>query len=824
MFDLYNSEVVQNALDEQTLQRCEYYQSLKTVPLNDHEILIEPHQGKSIEGNTFYLLQELAKNRLYADYKLYLVLAETPQKRAHTLLKFHGMTNVQIVTFLSDEHYALLARAKFLITDDVFQPFYTKKEGQVILYTGNATPLKAVGLQHKTDYHDVNDMQLALLATDFALFPNDYTKTLLTQDFMVEDLMTAHALMGNYPRNAALTDSALREDIRAKEDLSDKQVIAYMPARRRGVDKETRAKNRQILLQTLAELDEKLTDDQVLFTHIHPFIKNTIDYKQFKHIRRFPGKYETYEFLSTADVVVTDYSNVIFDVADTGRDVVLFTYDKEDFLVARDLNLDYDQLPFKQVADTEGLLQAFECAALAGAKTASTDSALATFAQTYAPYKGQSTAAALCARVILGDTTQADGSGKSVLMEQSIPHSGKENVLIYSGDLAKNGMTAALTALLNTIDVDKRNYYLTFYSSALGENKRVLKTLPKQVKYIPVSGAMNMTKEQKAVATLFQERAYPEPIIGPLFVNTCKAAYRDEFSRNYPQCIFTHVIHFTGYNVGRIMTLSAAPCKRTIFIHNTTPLEIKDKGNQRKAVVKYAYKTYDHVALVTEAMVKANAPLIADKKRVRVVHNFMPDKKILEKSKQPITLDPQTELRIPEEEFRKVLASSAKKFITIGRFSQEKGHTRLVDAFNRVWKENPDTYLIIIGGHGEKYEPLCEYIKDQECADHVIVVKSLINPYPVLKACDYFVLSSFYEAAPIVLQEANILGLPVISTDIPGPGDFIRRIGEEGIVPNSTDGVYQGMIDMLEGRITYVPLDFDSFNAQSLAEFEALLQ
>ena len=39
-----------------------------------------------------------------------------------------------------------------------------------------------------------------------------------------------------------------------------------------------------------------------------------------------------------------------------------------------------------------------------------------------------------------------------------------------------------------------------------------------------------------------------------------------------------------------------------------------------------------------------------------------------------------------------ILASNAVKFVNIGRFSPEKGHMRLLEAFDRIHKENPDTY------------------------------------------------------------------------------------------------------------------------------------
>lgn len=45
------------------------------------------------------------------------------------------------------------------------------------------------------------------------------------------------------------------------------------------------------------------------------------------------------------------------------------------------------------------------------------------------------------------------------------------------------------------------------------------------------------------------------------------------------------------------------------------------------------------------------------------------------------------------------MQSDAKKFINIGRYSPEKGHDRLIDAFYKLWQKDNSIYLIIIGGN-----------------------------------------------------------------------------------------------------------------------------
>jgi CDP-glycerol glycerophosphotransferase len=125
---------------------------------------------------------------------------------------------------------------------------------------------------------------------------------------------------------------------------------------------------------------------------------------------------------------------------------------------------------------------------------------------------------------------------------------------------------------------------------------------------------------------------------------------------------------------------------------------------------------------------------------------------------------------------------------------------RLLDAFEQLHKEHPDTSLVILGGYGELFEKTVEKAQSLKAAADVAVIKYLSNPYALLKRCDYFVLSSFYEGLPVVITEADLVGLPCISTDIPGPHAFMNRYGGL-LVENSTEGVLDGMKKCLAGDV-----------------------
>ena len=104
----------------------------------------------------------------------------------------------------------------------------------------------------------------------------------------------------------------------------------------------------------------------------------------------------------------------------------------------------------------------------------------------------------------------------------------------------------------------------------------------------------------------------------------------------------------------------------------------------------------------------------------------------------------------------------------------------------------------------------------------VVLLRRVSNPYPIIKACDYSILSSFYEGFGLVLVEADILGKPVVSTDIPGPRDFMLAHG--GIlVENSQKGLEHGLQMLACGEVQPMSVDYQAYNQSVVKEFEQLL-
>ena len=780
----------------------DYIKYYNELPLDEKVILLESEHGKKLDGNIFYLIKYLATSPKYKDYKIYVSAMGRNLRPFRAFLKSHQITRVSLVMLASDEYMRLLASAKYLINDTSFGPYYVKKEGQIYLNTWHGTPLKALGKSDISGYHTMGNIQVNFLKSDYLLYPNEYMRDIMIKDYMLENVSTGKVVLSGYPRNEIFYDTDSRAAIRKQLNIGDKRVYVYMPTYRGSVGKGKTSKSTTYLSFYLYELEKNLGEDEILYVNLHPLAKDGINFSEFKKIKTFPQGYEVYEFLNIADVLITDYSSVFFDFAITGQKIVLFTYDEEEYLATRGMYMNIADLPFPRTYDIQGLLDALR---------SEKDYDDSEFLNTYCRYERKNASETLCDAVILGTDNDA--------IIEAMPSNNKENVLIYAGNLAPNGITTSLRSLLNTLDLSKRNYILTFRTENVSKNRQNIKTFPEEISYIPIPSDYNVTVKERIMRKLFKLRK----MSAKAFMKRCKDTSALALKQYYGDAKIDHVIQFNGYESEVILLFSAFTVNTTIFVHNNMVAEIKSKHKQRMDVLNYAYNHYDNVALVTEDMIEPTKAIAQNDKRFRIVKNTINYQNVLNKSSEDFTRSSYSKATVSFEVMRNALSSCSKKFINIGRFSPEKGQERLINAFNTYNKENPDSCLFIVGGVANPgmFEKLTAQINALNLSEKVFLVFDMPNPFSLLKECDFFILSSLHEGFGLVLAEADILGKPIVSTDIDGPRLFMKKHGG-ALVDNSEAGVLEGLKLLGSKKIAPINVDYAKYNDEVVEQFESL--
>lgn len=801
-----NSNIFTNSEKHAKFVFCKYYEKLA---VSENIIFAEAFNGDEISGNPFYLLRQLCSDPRYGKYDIYVGSVKAQVKNIRERLKFYGMDRVKVLQRHTRAYCRVIASAKYILSDVTLPTYFIKKSGQIYLNTWHGTPLKGLGRSIMDAPNSIGNAQRNFLMTDYLLSPNVYTFDILRNDYMLTNLYSGKYVLGGYPRNEILFDAAAAKELKARLGFGGKRIAVYMPTwREKPDDPDAEDPHLQKLIETLRILDEKADDDVIVLAKLHHLTAGSVNFDSYRRIRPFPGFYETYEILAMADCLITDYSSVMFDYASTGRKIVLYAYDEEEYQNTRSMYTPINTLPFVITKEPDALIREVNRMY----DYPGYDEAIHDFIE----FDGPDASKKLLDYVFFGEQSE----GMRVIEGKSY-HNNKENVIIYAGSLLKNGITAALKSLTSVIDADKRNYILLFYAGAVNRNRMTIHDFSRY-SYMPIQGERIMTYGESFCQFLYYYFSLDTKFIR----HQLKAIYEREVQRLFCGIHIDYFIHYSGYERKIMSLMINIDCKKAIYIHNNLIQEANTRDNIHVKSVEECYEKCDKLVAIREGMDKEllfSNDSVKDK--LCLAHNPIDYKSILERARMPLAFDEDTESTVSAEQLEAIIDDqSVTKFINIARFSPEKGLDRLIDAFEITNSLHKDSKLIIIGGHGVLYEQILEKAQKSVCHDDIVVIKSLSNVFPVLTKCSAFVLSSYYEGLPVTIMEALVLGKTVISTDIVGPRAFLSQ-GYGHLVAESPEAIAEGMTKFIEGTLPPAKFfDAEEFNQNAIREFEAIFE
>jgi CDP-glycerol glycerophosphotransferase len=236
----------------------------------------------------------------------------------------------RVVLTGTEEYFEALARCRHVISNDDMPDYFRKREGQVYLQTWHGTPLKRIGF-------DIGRPQFASGSAYFDRLAGDVAKwdLLLSQNpFSTPIMRRAFRYDGEicesgYPRNDVLSRGSERAaQIRDRLGLPyAKRVVLYAPTWR---DNQFYASGRYRFDLRL-DLDrawQAVGEDHVILIRGHHHLANDVpDGGRPGFVRNVTAYPDIAELFLISDVLITDYSSVMFDFATTGRPMLFFTYD-----------------------------------------------------------------------------------------------------------------------------------------------------------------------------------------------------------------------------------------------------------------------------------------------------------------------------------------------------------------------------------------------------------------------------------------------------------------------------------------------------------------
>lgn len=388
-----------------------------------------------------------------------------------------------------------------------------------------------------------------------------------------------------------------------------------------------------------------------------------------------------------------------------------------------------------------------------------------------------------------------------------------KKILFSAYSLDVGGIETALVTLLK--------YLVNDYDITLVLEKKqgvFLEDLPKEIKVITYTPSSLKFKLIRKVINFIKQLSF-------------KLKYKNKFDFS---------ADFATYSMPASFVSRTASKNNAIWIHNNYMNFYDNDINQYRKFFKslkvQEFKKIVFVSNLDKKVFIAQFPELT--KSTYVCNNLIDYKKIQKLADEKI---PNEDLKkifgedYPNINLNKISKKDAEKqskkeinaetkvpiFLNVGRHDEkQKKISRILDATEKLNK-NGFKFKVLLVGKGTNTKDYEEIIKEKKL-NNVILLGAKKNPYPYFKISDSFLLSSQFEGYPVVFVESEILGLPIITTNVSDSKKDIDGIFGQ-VVENSEKGVYRGMKNFLEKGLKTEKFDSEKFNKNIIEQIKQII-
>ncbi|AYW45237.1 CDP-glycerol glycerophosphotransferase family protein [Tetragenococcus koreensis] len=328
-------------------------------PIHKGLVLFESFNGKLPSDNPYAIYQELVKQT--EKKNLYWGIKKEYMKEARA-----QYPDLNLIPRFSVQWLWFATRANFWVFNSRMPNWLKKNNDTIYIQTWHGTPLKRLGADIQevampgTDTENYkNNFIFEANRWDYLIVPNEYSKKVFKQAFHFQNDM----LEIGYPRNDELVNNKankkLQNELKKKIIGKEKgRVILYAPTWRDDYFIK-KGSYRFFIPFDLEKIVNCLDKEDTLIIRPHYLVGDTIDITGYEDQVKVCMNEAINDLYLISDLLITDYSSVMFDFAILQRPMLFYPYDMAHYEEKlRGFYLDYSEVP-GPIAENEEYLYKF---------------------------------------------------------------------------------------------------------------------------------------------------------------------------------------------------------------------------------------------------------------------------------------------------------------------------------------------------------------------------------------------------------------------------------------------------------------------------------
>ncbi len=235
-----------------------------------------------------------------------------------------------------------------------------------------------------------------------------------------------------------------------------------------------------------------------------------------------------------------------------------------------------------------------------------------------------------------------------------------------------------------------------------------------------------------------------------------------------------------------------------------------EKAGYTRELDRVCYLGFDKVFTVSDEVRSAFVNVYPEcEDRTEVFHNIVNRERIRSKAQLP-------------GGFRDGYAGV--RILSVGRLTVQKAFEVSIDAM-KLLKDKGERVRWYVLGDGDQRKSLEEKIKQLGLEEDFLMPGAVDNPYPYMAQADIYVHASRFEGKSIAIQEAQILGKPILVSDCSGNREQVVPEVDGLMCRLTPEGIYCGIMKLIHDEEMRIRLGTEAQkrNAEDEMQIEKLL-